>query len=201
MTNWRRILLGIGGLGLCWCALNIAMSCEQSRGTKHEIIAAEQKGRADEHAKAAAVEVAQAKAASVQDASAKAEVERLKGELAAIKRRVAAPRPTDPTAVVPEPNQGASSPVVVDLAHIVAKQEEVIAAQDTRITTLEARATHWEKAAGEYQAAFRHERDRALSLELALEAQKAISRGSLWKGRIQGVAIGFAAGYASGRLR
>ena len=52
-------------------------------------------------------------------------------------------------------------------------------------------AGHWKKAADE-------ERKRAACLEVALEAQKALTKQALWKGRWQGLAIGIGGGYLLG---
>jgi len=50
----------------------------------------------------------------------------------------------------------------------------------------------WKKSADE-------ERKRAACLEVALEAQKALTKQALWKGRLQGLAIGIGGGYLAGR--
>ena len=198
----NRLLWASIGLALIWGGCYGVLTCGVSRGTRKVEAqvqkANEAKGRADEHAKVGADEAAQAKLANPADLAAKAEIQRLKAELAAQKRRIPARPAPAPAPVVPELPVG---PVADGVPAQDELKDQIIAAQDARIVILEGKALRWEKAYHEANAAFRAERDRTLSLELALEAQKSVSRASLWRGRFQGLAVGFGAGYITGRVR
>lgn len=190
-------LLVLGLLGLVVVGIQ---SCNQGKESRLELKASEAKGRADGHAQAATGEAVQAKAAGLQDDLAKNRVAQLETELAALKRTVATPSKPKVPSMVPEPDPGMLSPLVVDLAPVIAKQDEIIQAQKVQIVAAEAKAFHWEQAYHESDAAFKAERDRSLKLEMALEAQKVVSKASLWRGRVGGVVIGFGAGFLAGRL-
>lgn len=185
----RKPLLGIAAFT---AALSIvAWSLEPTTPKKVEKLeqkAAEAKGKADEHAQTAAQADAKGSVDGRRVADAEAATARAKAELAALKRRMAE-QPQPPTPVDPAP----------DLRAVVAKQDELIQAQGVQIEALKAQAVTLTTARDEWRAAFRAERDRADSLYLALEAQKAAAKGALWKGRIQGIAVGFAAGYVRAR--
>ena len=83
----------------------------------------------------------------------------------------------------------------------LADQAELIDAQGRLIDALKLQVTDLTTARDHWKGAFQAERDRSLQLEIALEAQKAMTRGALWRGRFQGIAIGLGAGYVAGRTR
>lgn len=182
------LLLIYGGLG---AFASIQGSCESKQETK----ASEAKGRADEHAQAGGNADVKAEQAGQRAAVAEVEVDRLRRELDRLK---AQPRVAPP--LVPAATPGGLPLDVVDLAPIVAKQDQLIAAQDKQIQALKIQTLTLTQARDEWKAAFSAERDRATGLYLALEAQKSMTKAALWRGRFQGVAVGFAAGYVSGRL-
>lgn len=193
--DMRARLAGAGlGLLLIYGSLGAYASIQGSCEAKHETKASEAKGRADGHAEAGGNADAAAEQAGQRAAVAEVEVDRLRRELDRLKRT---PKPAP---VVPGPDPGTAGLVVVDLAPVVAKQDELISAQGVQIQALKAETLTLSLARDEWKAAFHAERDRATGLYLALEAQKSMTKAALWRGRFQGVAVGFAAGYVSGRL-
>lgn len=193
MTFTRDALKGLAPI-LCFfgavCLLVYTLeSCERKRETRYEQQAHEAKGRADVHVEASAKAEGVANQAHERAEAAEAEVKRIRAALAQPKVGTPAPAAV-PGALVPM-----SAPREVDdLSPLVAAQDKQIAALKDENAALRA-------ALEESKAAFAAERDRANNLWLALEAQKAASKGALWKGRIQGLAVGFAAGYVGGRLK
>ena len=186
-----RILYSLLAMvGLVGILVPVSESCHRQQGTVAERKASEAKGRADEHAKAGGVADAQAAEAARRVEAAEASVDRLKRELEVLRR----PQPAPPAT----PDAPADT---VDLAPMVAKQDELIQAQDAEISALKIQVIDLTTARDHWRAAARAQEDRALSLEIALEAQKSMTRGALWRGRLQGVAIGFAAGYVTERAR
>lgn len=192
---YRILLAMLVMVGLFGLLVTGTESCNRKRGQAAEQKAQEAKGRADAHAGEAGQADARAQAREGELADATAEVERIRVELERLRQRPVGVRPTVPAA---EPVPGPAP--VEDLAPVVAKQDELIQAQARQIKGLEAQVVDLTAGRDQWKAAFQSERDRALSLELALEAQKAVSKGALWRGRLQGVAIGFAAGYVAGRV-
>jgi small-conductance mechanosensitive channel len=183
----------MGGLGLLTCGVE---SCKREQVGAFEKKAGEAKGRADANAGTAGAADARAKAREGDLAQAESRVARLQVELERLRHRPVEVRPTLPEAPTPTP----MAPVE-DLVPLVAKQDELIQAQALQIHGLKAQVLDLTTGRDHWKEAFRAERDRALSLELALEAQKAVARASLWKGRIQGLAVGFAAGYVVDHTR
>lgn len=182
--------LFFGALGLVAFTLE---SCEKKQESRYEQKASESKGRADEHAKAAVQAETVADEARQRAANAEAEARRIRAALA--KRKVGGPAlPGVMAPVVPADAAGGLPLDLVDLSPLVAAQDKQIAALKDENAALRV-------ALKESKAAFDAERDRANNLWLALEAQKAINKGSLWRGRIEGLAVGFAAGYVGGRLK
>jgi hypothetical protein len=108
-------------------------------------------------------------------------------------------------AAAPVPHQPAASPGTVqdpvDLAPLVAKQDELIQAQDVKITALEGQV----KAQGNEIIGLHKALDFAdLRADIQAQASKAAYEGikkSLWLGRAQGFATGLAVGYVGGRVQ
>lgn len=184
----RRALYALLALALVWAGFRWGMGRLSTAETQHEQKASEAKGRADEHKAAGGVADAAAAEAARRAQSAEAAVARLKRELDALRR----PQPVPPGPDVP-------APAPVDLAPEVAKRDQIIEAQDAHITALKIEVGTLTTARDHWRSAEQARADQVLHLEAALEAQKAISRGSLWRGRVQGLAIGLGAGYVAGR--
>lgn len=130
-------------------------------------------------------------AREVQDA--KAEVVRLRGEVARL-RKGSAPQapslPDTPDTVAP----------LVDLAPLVARQDELIQAQDRQIAGLEASLQTVTASRDHYKAAFEDESRARTAQTLALEASLANAKAQRWKGRVEGFVVGLGSGYLGGKL-
>lgn len=161
----------------------------QARSIEAEKQSQEAKGRSDaaaESARRAQENEAQARA-QVADADAKAA---RAAELVAKLRN----RPVPASGVVPPADHGPLEPVglIEAMTEQVEAQQEQIRARDGLILSLEAQRDGWKRAHDERQR-------ETVALRLALEGQKAAVRGALWRGRIQGFAVGIASGYLAGR--
>ncbi len=161
----------------------------QARSIEAEKQSQEAKGRADaaaESARRAQADEAQARA-QVADADAKAA---RAAELVARLRN----RPVSAPGVVPDPGPVSLEPVaLIDaLASQVEAERVRVAARDAVILSLEAQRDGWKRAHDDRQR-------ETVALRLALEGQQAAVNGALWRGRIQGFAVGIASGYLAGR--
>lgn len=161
----------------------------EAKATQAEQKAQEHKGRADAAVEAARrAQADEAKARSgMADADAKAA---RAAELVAKLRN----RPVPDPGVVPPADPGPLEPVglIEALTEQVEAQREQIQARDGLILSLSAQRDGWKQAHDE-----RHKE--TVSLRLALEGQKAAVNGALWRGRVQGFAVGIASGYLAGR--
>ncbi len=191
----KWFLLALGALILILVGLR-AYSCV---GT-HQVDAHVQ--QADQHHEAATSSAAQG-AAHDQEAQAHepqiqndtAEVARLRAEVARLRH----PAPAPPSSPDISPAEPVAPPV--DLSAVVAGQDLLIAAQDRQIQdqtlqikTLSLARDSWRLSAQESAA-------EALQLRSALAAQQGLIKGALWRGRLQGFAVGLGSGYIAGRLR
>lgn len=161
----------------------------QARSIEAEKQSQEHKGRADaavEAARRAQANETQARA-RVADADAKAA---RAAELVAKLRADRRPAP----GVVPAVDPGPLEPVaLIDALTSQVEAERVrVAARDAVILSMEAQRDGWKRAHDERQR-------EAVALRLALEGQKAAVNGALWRGRVQGFAVGIASGYLAGR--
>jgi len=173
--------------------LGVGSSCAyhyRAKASQAENAANVAKGEAD-----AAKAQAQAKDAEIaaKDSGleqARADVARKIAELARLRASLRPSAPEDP--VIDEPIQ----PGVVDLIHLVAKQDEVIHVQANFIKGLEVKISDLTISRDAWkQSSDARERESA-GLRIALEAQKSLTKSALWKGRFQGLAVGIATGYA-----
>ena len=161
----------------------------EAKATQAEQQANESKGRADaavESARRAQVDEAKARA-GMADADAKA------ARAAALVAQISN-RPVSAPDVVPSADPGPLEPVgLIDaLTEQVEAQREQIQARDGLILSLEAQRDGWKRAHDD-----RHRE--TVALRLALDGQKAAVNGALWRGRLQGFAVGIASGYLAGR--
>lgn len=168
------------------------------RATQAEKQADEAKGKADA-LKAVAIQKDQAlDAGEARLAESRAKMDRITAELSRLRASQASAQASS--------NREASDfdPVpgpVADLAPVVAKQDElikaqadVIQAQDVKISGLILSRDAWKGSAGARES-------EAIQLRAALTAQQGLNAGALWRGRIQGFAVGIASGYVAGRLK
>lgn len=198
--NWSnpalKPILVLAGVALSAVLVGSAVAGHyRAKSTAAELQASEAKGAAD-----ASKQQAQAKDAEIaaKDASldaARNDVARKVAELA----RLRAALPASGGPVLPDAPEPVV-PGVVDLAPLVHQQDEVIASQSVYITGLEARVSDLTTSRDAWrQSAADRERE-AAGLRIALEAQKALTKSALWKGRFQGLAVGLATGCIAGRL-
>jgi hypothetical protein len=196
--QWK--VLGGAALAILLTGLlaNQVRTCQNTRATQAEHNASVAQGEANAHATQAktsdaAVSDLQAK---LQDQSAS--LDRLLKERAALLRKLAKnPIPND-VAMPSDPGAPPSDPDPRDA--VIAKDAEVITelqadagAKDSLIIQLTVSRDQWKSA---YEA----ENRRAVGLQIALDAQKVVSKSDKWLGRIQGFAVGVAVGYAGGKL-
>lgn len=84
---------------------------------------------------------------------------------------------------------------------LVGRQEAVIQAQAYYINGLETKISDLTISRDAWKASAQAGEREAAGLRIALEAQKSLTKGALWKGRIQGLAIGLGSGYVLGRAQ
>ena len=142
---------------------------------------------------------AQAQAQADELKAAAAEVARLRAEVARLRRAAAQVPAVSQPAAVPEPAPTPTQPPV-DPA-LVAKLDELVQAQDreigglkAQVMTLTSSRDSWKLAAQDFQRA-------ELQTRAALAAQQGLTRNALWKGRLQGLAVGLGTGCVIGRAQ
>ena len=166
-----------------------ALAHEASASQAHEssVIHAAQGATYDQHAEAQALELH----------AADREVERLRAEVARLRRPAPAADPK-PTPNEPDTPQPVSSPV--DLAPVVARLDELVKAQDHEISGLKAQVMTITKARDSWKLAAQDSGREALQLRASLAAKQGLLKAERWKGRIEGFAVCLAGGYVTGRL-
>ena len=185
------ILVIICGL---WCA-----SCALShKAAKHEAVATQAHESSVIHASQGATYDQQAEAQAPALQAADREVERLRAEVARLRRP--APKP-DPQTIPTEPSIPLPVPTPVDLAPVVARLDELVKAQDHEISGLKAQVATITLARDSWKLAAQDSGREALHLRASLAAKEGLLKAERWKGRIEGFAVGFAGGYVTGRLQ
>ena len=181
----------IAGLG----ALSLFDSCKSKVVHEAEQAAAVAQGEANAHQQAAQAipshEAVLGNAQAVVD-QARAEVARLRKQLEAASR---VQPPSEASAGSSDP-----APVAPDLGELVRSQGTLIEAQDGQIKALKLALQDETSRSGEWKAAFEAERRRSAGLEIALAAQKSISKSDCWLGRVEGLALGIGVGYVGSKL-
>lgn len=152
------------------------------------------------HAAEGAVYDAQTQAQAKELEAAAAEVARLRAEVARLRR---APAPVPPMPKPPTEPEPVPMPITppVDLAPLVEKLDELVKAQDREIGGLKAQVATLTSARDSWRLTAQDSGREALQLRAALAAQQGLTRNALWKGRLQGLAVGFTTGYVAGRLQ
>lgn len=185
-------LLAIVGV---FCARSCVM---RYRALAHEASAAQAHESSVIHATQGATYDQQAEAQAPALQAASREVERLRAEVARLRRPAPAddpkPIPTEPSIPLPVPDS-------VDLAPVVAKLEELVKAQDREISGLKAQVVTITKARDSWKLAAQDSGREALQLRASLAAKQGLLKAERWKGRIEGFFVGVATGEADGRLR
>jgi hypothetical protein len=159
------------------------------------------KGEADAHKALAQAKDAEITAKDDLLASARADVDTKTAALAKLRASI---RNSQITNTPADDQPILAGPEYLDADNLIGisiKQDELIKAQadlikqqDVKINTLLISRDEW-KATSEAR-----ERE-AAGLRIALEAQKSLTKGALWRGRFQGLAVGVASGYALGKFR
>jgi len=171
----------------------------QAKATEAETQANIAKGEADAFKAQAQAKDKEIEAKDSTLEAAKARLHRAEQELARSKvvRPAMVPVPVPATPSTPLGDMGMAEPGR-DLAGrqeaVIEAQSNLIKLQETKIADLTISRDAWRDA----EAARSRE---AAGLRIALEAQKSLTKSALWKGRIQGLAIGIGGGYAIGRIR
>ena len=161
-------------------------------------------GKAQAHAEQAKASDAAAQNLKAELDATKADLDRLTAERGALLRKLATAKQNSGNQSIP-PASAVAPPVAavpVDDGRdaVIAKDAEVIESQARVIKGYEASTSQLVISRDQWKAAYDAEARRAAGLEIALAAQKTVSRSDKWIGRLQGFAIGIGVGYAGGRL-
>lgn len=178
-----------------FCARSCVM---RHRALAHEASAAQAHESATIHATHGATYDQQAEAQAPELQAADREVERLRAEVARLRRPAPRPDPK-PTPNEPDTPQPVSSPV--DLAPVVARLDELVKAQDHEISGLKTQVATITLARDSWKLAAQDSGREALQLRASLAAKEGLLKAERWKGRIEGFFVGVATGEADGRLR
>lgn len=152
------------------------------------------------HAAQGAVYDSQAAAQNPTIQADDAEIQRLRVEVARLRKASAAVNtPINP---IPKPVQEPQPVgVPVDLAPLVAKQDELIEAQAKQIGDLKANVLTLTAARDSWRSAYTEEHKARECDRIAMEAQMSAIKAARWKGRIEGFAVGLGSGYIGGKLK
>lgn len=205
--NWEspalRPVLALAAVALVAVVGGSAASCHY-RARLAEAVTQADKARQSSAAHAAAGgaydETAKAQRAQIEyalqeTAKAHAETEKAKREL----DRLRAKRAADVQPVLPE--IASDSDLVIAQAQVIEKQDAEIKAQDAEIKGLRAHVVTITKSSDSWKLSAQESQREALQLRAALAAREGLETSALWKGRIQGFAVGLAGGYVGGRLK
>lgn len=195
----NRILVGLGFAILLASIGFWSRSCATQHTANKANSQAEQRHEsAISNAAKGAVFDQEAKAERVQLQRQEDQIDRLRAEVERLRKAASQPvaPPNPPTLPEPEPPG-----LPVDLAPLVAKQDELIQAQDREIEGLKGHITTLTLARDAWKAAYEDSSKEAALRKIAFEAQLAAIRAERWKGRIEGVVVGLGTGYLAGRLR
>ena len=183
--------------GCLWVTLDVK-SCVGKRQVNSDVVQAdakhdEAKQDAAQGAKYDVRATAQATQVSIDDAT----VVSLRAEVAWL-RAASRPAPAAPGA----PEAPAPQPVgpAVDLAPLVAKQDELVAALTKENVDLKIQVNTLTLARDAWKGSADASAAEAVQLRAALAAQQGVAAANLWRGRIEGFAVGVASGYVTGRL-
>ena len=196
--SWAKRCIWAGlGLVVLTCGLYGWSCIERHKVVSHEASAAQSHEANTIHAAQGATYDQQSEAQALELRAADREVERLRAEVARLRRP--APKP-DPQTIPTEPSIPQPVQAPVDLAPVVAKLDELVKAQDHEISGLKAQVATITLARDSWKLAAQDSGREALQLRASLAAKEGLLKAERWKGRIEGFAVGFAGGYATGRL-
>ena len=197
----RDILIGAVAVIILFGAIALGLDHYKKKETIGETISHIEQGAADAH-------VAQAQASDPKVAdletkllAQKKDLDRLKAERLAMLAHLATLSASSPNSA----NQGTGAGVVGDdvgaLQAVVEKDAEVIKAQDDQIGQQAEVITQLTVSRDQWKGAYDSEHKALVGLQIALDAQKVVSKMDKWIYRGQGFALGFAGRWAYGRLR
>jgi len=202
---WRAVAVALASALI---ALGLTFGAGYWQGIKHQSNAAEQaevranvaKGEADALKRQANAKDAEIAAKDSGLAEARADVARKVEALRSIRAHVhvsgTADESEQPILAGPEylePNLAGNGIIAAQDA-LIQSQAYLIKSQEVKISDLLISRDLWKSSAEA------RERE-AAGLRIALEARKSLTKGALWRGRFQGIAVGAALGYAGGRLK
>jgi len=166
-----------------------------------ELAISEELGRANTLKEADAAQATENARRDEALAASRATMVKARAELAALRGVHPVSDTLPPTVVQPGAVGSGRSPVDVDgLSQLVQKQDEVIKTQGAYIEAQDIKMNGMAISIGLKDKIIASQDRQIVGLQLALEAQKGLTKGALWKGRIQGLAVGAAGGYLGGRL-
>ena len=166
-----------------------------------ELAISEERGRANALKEADAAQATENARRDEVLAVSRAAMVKARNELAALRGVHPVSDPLPPTVVQPGAVGSGGSPVDVDgLSQLDKAKDEVILAQANYIEGQDAKISGMTISTGLKDKIIASQDRQIVGLHLALEAQKGLTKGALWRGRIQGLAVGAASGYLAGRL-
>ena len=191
--------LGIIPLALAclWIGLDVK-SCRAQKQAGAAVVAADQQHQAAvADASKGATYDAQASTQAANVGADALTVAQLRAEVARLRKAISpAPQPPS-TPGLPTP-QPVGPPV--DLAPLVAKQDELIRGLSKENADLKAQVVDLTDARDSWKKAYDDSAKEAALRQIALEAQVSAVKASRWQGRIEGFAIGLASGYVAGKV-
>lgn len=191
----RRLILGAFVL----VALAFGyVSCRQRRADARAAAGAQTP--ADQHRDAATSHAAQGAIHDQQFEAKKPEAEQNAAEVARLRAEVARLRKAgSPVAPAPSPAAPNPEPVVppVDLAALVAKQDELIQAQDRQISGLQGQVHTLTLARDSWRAAAGDSAAEAVQLRAVIAAREGLARAAYWRGFRHGFLAGGVSGVAT----
>lgn len=162
-----------------WGILSWQQRAQQAAVAQAQAVAQAHVQQATAHATEGAHASDQAQAQATVNQASSREVSRLRAENAKLKADLEAK---------PDPV------TVEDLQPRVAKLEELVDAQDKHIGGLTLELDLTRESRDQFRLAFEDERRARVTTEMALQAQIAANKNALWRGRIEGLAVGIGAG-------
>jgi predicted negative regulator of RcsB-dependent stress response len=199
------LAMGVAGVyGWGWWARHREQVATGQAG-QHNTAATSAAAQGGVHDQAAAAQAQTVREAQARAEAANAEVARLRAALARVRPGgVGAPVPPAVPGVPGDQPAGAPA----DLAPVVAAQAELIQAQDARheadqqvIGALQVQVVDLTAARDAWRMAAQEREQEATAQRIAQEAALSAAKAERWKGRLEGLAVGFGSVYLAGRLK
>ena len=191
-----HILIGAVAVIVLFGAVAIGLDHYKKKETIGETISHIEQGAADAH-------VTQAKASDpkVKDLETKLlaqtkDLDRLKAERVAMLAHLAAISPSSSNSANQSAGSGTMGDDVGSLQAVVEKDAEVIKAQDDQVGQQMEIIRQLTVSRDQWKASYESEHKALVGLQIALDAQKVVSKMDKWIYRGQGFAVGLVGGYA-----